>query len=471
MKKKQSIIYTIVALCCLTTASTLAACQPTPSEEIVVNKRETDLYSESELTNVGAYDAPTTWSEQIENGVITYQIQADVQVPTVTEYPVIEVTPKYFDFNSLDQIIKSILPSAKIKVEDTTIVTKRDVQQEIDVILASINNVDKNHPELSEEEKEAYLQDRQTDLDTAQEKYKQAPEDLTSLEIQSVAEMQDQMPYIRTAAVYDQEGQKQFAFSLRDAHDDLRLATFNLYMTGAYDPETKGLTEFTGMPFPRITLDDVRIEKAANDFLSQIGLNKTYFLNSISSGLWFHDGAIAIFTKDYAGIPTTYAVSNNESKATENTIVWPPEAILIYIDSGYHVRRMDWRYPSTVGATINENISLLSFDEIQQLIKTNLTFCQPDFPLWDNVIHRTIVIDRIVLGMMRVSKIQAPDQYTMIPVWDCFGHFIDHYESQDKSEYVLNENNDAIVDENGGIGSFLTINAIDGSVIDRKLGY
>ena len=73
--------------------------------------------------------------------------------------------------------------------------------------------------------------------------------------------------------------------------------------------------------------------------------------------------------------------------------------------------------------------------------------------------------------MMRVSKIKAPDQYNMIPVWDCFGHFIDHYESQDKSEYVLNENNDAIIDENGGIGSFLTINAIDGSVIDRNLGY
>ena len=105
MKKKQSIIYTIVALCCLPTASTLAACQPTPSEEIVVNKRETDLYSESEQTDVGAYEAPANWSEKIENGVITYQIQADVQVPTVTEYPVIEVTPKYFDFNSLELLI------------------------------------------------------------------------------------------------------------------------------------------------------------------------------------------------------------------------------------------------------------------------------------------------------------------------------------------------------------------------------
>lgn len=135
------------------------------------------------------------------------------------------------------------------------------------------------------------------------------------------------------------------------------------------------------------------------------------------------------------------------------------------------MRRIDWIYPSEVVGVVNENASLLPFEKIQQLIKTNLAFCQPDFPYWDNVTHRTIVIDRIDLAMMRVSRIKAPDIYTMIPVWDCFGYYIDHYESQDKSEYILNENNDAVIDEYDGIGSFLTINAIDGSVIDRNLGY
>lgn len=68
MKKNRVLIWTIVASGFIAAAFTLSACQPTPSEEVVVNKRETDLYSESELTDVGAYDAPTTWSEQIENG-------------------------------------------------------------------------------------------------------------------------------------------------------------------------------------------------------------------------------------------------------------------------------------------------------------------------------------------------------------------------------------------------------------------
>ena len=449
----------------------LVGCQKNPSGDIVINKLESDVYSTQASTDESEYDAPSTWSEEIENGSVTYQIQADIQVPTVIEYPIIEVAPKYFDYESLDLIIKNLLPSAKVRIEDTSVVTKQDIQKEIDIIIASINNVDENHPDLSEEEKEAYLRNRQDDLEAAQEKYKLAPEELPSVEINSIEEMQNQSPYIETAAVYDQEGKKQCTFELRDSQDDLRFATFSLYMTEAYDPETKEVTEFTSMPSPRITLDDERAEKAATTFINQIGFSETYSFNFISSGLWFPDGEIAIFTKDYAGIPTTFAISNNETTETENAVVWPSEAILVYIDAGYHIRRMDWEYPSAVTGTINENVTLLSFDEIQQLIQSNLTYCQPDFPYWDNITHRTIVIDRIVLGMMRVSKIKAPDQYTMIPVWDCFGYFIDHYESQDDSEYVLNDNNDAIVDENGGLGSFLTINAIDGSIIDRNLGY
>ena len=449
----------------------LIGCQKNPSSDVVVNKLESDVYSVQTNENEVRYDAPATWSEQVENGAVTYQIQADIQVPAVTAYPIIEVTPTYFDFDSLDAIIMNLLPNAEIKIEDISIVTKQDVQQEIDMILASINNVDENHPELSEDEKEAYLQARQADLEAAKEKYRQAPAELPSVEITSIKEMQNQTPYIQTAAVYDQEEQKQCIFSLRDSHVDLRFATFFLYMTEAYDPNTKTFTEFTSMSSPRTELDDERVEKAANAFLSQIGLSEIYYLNFIINGMWFADGEIAIFTKNYAGIPATYAFSNNSMQETENAVIWSPESIMVYIDAGYHVRRMDWLYPSDIVGTINENVALLPFDQVQQLIRKNLSYCQPDLPYWDNITHRTIVIDRIVLGMMRVSKIKAPDQYTMIPVWDCFGYFIDHYESQDKSEYVLNENNDAVIDENGGIGSFLTINAIDGSVIDRNLGY
>ncbi len=84
----------------------------------MVNKLETDLYSETEQTNAGAYDAPATWSETIENGSVTYKIDATIEVPDVTKYPIIEVKPTYFDYNVLDSIVQHIVPNGTMCIED-----------------------------------------------------------------------------------------------------------------------------------------------------------------------------------------------------------------------------------------------------------------------------------------------------------------------------------------------------------------
>lgn len=87
MKKRLQICALLLA------AALLCACQPTPSEDIVVNKGEADWQSESEPADTAAYDAPAAWSETIENGDTTYRIDATIEVPNVSKYPVIEVNP------------------------------------------------------------------------------------------------------------------------------------------------------------------------------------------------------------------------------------------------------------------------------------------------------------------------------------------------------------------------------------------
>ena len=95
MKKTCFLTWTIVVLSFITAAFALSACQPTPREDIVVNKAELDTYETSAA--VESYAAPSEWVEQIENGKITYSIEASVTVPNVTHYSVIEVSPAYFD--------------------------------------------------------------------------------------------------------------------------------------------------------------------------------------------------------------------------------------------------------------------------------------------------------------------------------------------------------------------------------------
>ena len=171
------------------------------------------------------------------------------------------------------------------------------------------------------------------------------------------------------------------------------------------------------------------------------------------------------------GIPETYAVPLNDVKQMEYGVSWEPEWVEVYLDEGYNVRFIRWLHPSAVGNTVNGNVALLPFEQVQGIVRETLRYYVPDFPLWEGVRHRTLVIERIVLGMMRVKVVDSADDYVLVPVWDCFGYIIDHYDSQSASEYVLDANNNVKIDERGGVGSFFTINAIDGSIIDRRLGY
>ena len=76
---------------------------------------------------------------------------------------------------------------------------------------------------------------------------------------------------------------------------------------------------------------------------------------------------------------------------------------------------------------------------------------------------RVYNIDRIVLGYARIYE-PSTDAHTgiLIPVWDFFGSMTS------ESEYNGETESNTSKDPNE---SFLTINAVDGSIIDRNLGY
>ena len=456
----------------LLTVILLCACQPTPPVEIVVNKKETGLYSESAQTDADAYDAPATWTETIENGGVTYNIDATIEVPDVMKYPIIEVEPTYFDYNVLDSIVQQIVPNGTMCIEDAQLMTKASYQDEINMRLNGIKNVDTNHTDFSEEQKVAYIEQLQREIESLMDLYNAAPDKAPSTPISSLAEMRNQSgEYIRSVNVYSEDGSANYQLFLSDPASDPRRAAFRTGFRGAYDvdqgtfvPQIKRITPYND-------LDDARVEEVAAALMQRIGLADEFSFNGIVQMKGDPTGEAAIFTKTYSGIPETYAVALNDVKQMEYGVTWEPESVEVYLDEGYNVRFIRWNFPSAVGNTINENVALLPFEQVQDIVRDTLRYYVPDFPLWEGVQHRTMVIERIVLGMMRVKVADSADAYVLIPVWDCFGYFIDHYTSQSTSEYVLDQNNNVKIDEPGGVGSLFTINAIDGSIIDRSLGY
>lgn len=164
------------------------------------------------------------------------------------------------------------------------------------------------------------------------------------------------------------------------------------------------------------------------------------------------------FTRVIDGIPVTY--TNNEGTTMEgDNASWPYEHIyLAYNDEGLTSFR--WTDPYTVTDMSDEYVFLMPFEEIQKIFKEMILKKYND--LAQAGLDFSFHIEEIRLGYMRIMEKGNPMEGTMVPVWDFLGtKVIDH-----------NNSEESYTETSGGpFESCLTINAMDGTVIDRDLGY
>ena len=118
-----------------------------------------------------------------------------------------------------------------------------------------------------------------------------------------------------------------------------------------------------------------------------------------------------------------------------------------------------WQAPEDHGE--QTPCELLSFEQIMNVARELLPLKQADVArrLGDRA---GLMVNRITLSYCRVRKRDAQDAYELVPVWDFFGTSARMEDGGLRSAWSDNEM---------PYNSLLTINAIDGLVIDRKYGY
>ena len=188
------------------------------------------------------------------------------------------------------------------------------------------------------------------------------------------------------------------------------------------------------------------------------------------------------YTRYVEGVKTNYRATSmdaylmNGRMAEKAAIMeqyapfWPQESVeMIITDSG--IQYVRWEMPTQPGETLNTNVQLLPFDAIQRIFETQMTI----EGLWTNpadtgIIAREVVITRIVLGMMQIREKDTYDGLLMVPTWNFYGYEVYTYPAPVEGGYELDDENKYKNDQLDG-HSFLTINAIDGSIINPVLGY
>ncbi len=154
-----------------------------------------------------------------------------------------------------------------------------------------------------------------------------------------------------------------------------------------------------------------------------------------------------IFTRSLAGIPTAHTSDGCFAADSPDDIYsarqFPYETLFILITPE---GKMKWVYlsPYLLGETLAEDTQLLPFDKIIGIARLLLPLSHQ---YREKVLDKLrYTVDRITFGYTRVKQRNNPNEYMLVPCWDFF-----NAEQADES--------------------LLTINAIDGTVIDRDFGY
>lgn len=161
------------------------------------------------------------------------------------------------------------------------------------------------------------------------------------------------------------------------------------------------------------------------------------------------------YTRELNGVPVNADIARGVGDGSAYTA--GTESIWISVnDAG--VCWLQYRNPTQRGEVVAENAALLPFKDIQDIFEKVSMLSIQHLELYDTLVENVMDIREIRFGYMAVKQSESIGGYRYIPVWDFYGVDWPLYENATFYPEDFNE-------------PVFTINAIDGTVIDRNMGY
>lgn len=221
------------------------------------------------------------------------------------------------------------------------------------------------------------------------------------------------------------------------------------------------------------TISEADARQKAEDLLHSLGMHDfTYYSGGLVTEVTEYN-KIEALRQSLGGAPyrTVYAFRyqrcidgvfvNNDGGSkivdewqgdTYNKKLWSTEDVVVFVDDDGIVG-FDYLVPLEVTDTVVEKSTLKNFDEVKDIFEQmaiTMNAVNSEEASDGNV---TIDIDSVKLRYTRISEKDSFDTGLLVPVWDFIGTKTDQYGYEVQNAVIM------------------SINAIDGSVIDRSLGY
>ena len=460
----------------------LTACQPTPEEEIVIGKGDNTLEEaiagtplpESTLVDKEQTGdtSPTNmvlsehWQDTLFENNVTIDIDADVYVPNVSAYPVYEVAP-YFTDEALARKLISVLAKDAVEVHNGAYLQPEDYEQTILSLKKekaeleagktgddSITPIEEQIAAINEqiEQVEQEYADSENESDLAGQPLDFSFDGSNSQLVTDTDIVKERV--LQFTATMEDGSTKVFVFQ-NIQESTMQHTYINCANRDAYRTHETG-----DLPMTEVAIS------AAMDIINELDIGEfdfkyeqlKYAVNENTGQLT--DAPYAkqlVFAKSYSGIPVNqYSGADNGACVTEEELVYnivlrQEEIIVTFNKDG--VIGFSWTNPCAVLSTENENVAVICFDKARDIFNKQIMYSI--YPHEDR--ETKIDINEVRFGYMVIPVKDDLSTFRTIPVWDFIG--------------VDNTFADEIDPRYNDERSFVTINAIDGSIIDRDLGY
>lgn len=445
-------------------------CQDTPTSPVVISKAtiKTELHDNDDA----AYSFPTAWKEQVRYSNFELDIDAKINAVDNTDYYMCEVDIREFTETDVHDFIEKVLPGKQL-YEYSDEPTKEEYErtiQEIGKMLAETKEYDPNRYNDIAGEWLDYTGRLTIEMENARLSKKTTIEScrfqhddlMFSNYLKIKADTGKDM--LSSIVVVNSEYETSFTYNNYNYAEEPFNYSISCPAQAKRDAYDKAIT--AGDSFIQsLGLTDYKLFDVA---LTPHGTKSWIFATKENPAGQIDYYYTLYYTQTISGTPVTYV--NDESiigdKPTKEAyaVHISGESIILQIDDTGVVQFI-WNSPITIGKQENR-AKLLPWEKIQETVKKQMRYEKEADPRY-GIIARKYHIDNITLGYALTRNKNGG--YRLIPVWDFFGTLQQQFEKGKGDAANMDANNVATVDIYGV--SMLTINAMDGSIIDLAKGY
>ena len=463
----------IAILLCMAVAAGVAACQKTPDSPIVVGKNNEKLIEKAVTSRDTPFSAPSRYSadEPLTNpqGSLTVNVDAAVIVPNSDGLSTARVEKHLFTEAECQTYIAALFDGQTTYSGDV-FETKAYYQQTI---------LDWQR-QLALETDEQKRQEVQGSI----KKFQMAMESLPEGEglVEAPIEFSTTLSGVPTIFLVSDgnDGKYRKIFIENNSSTNQYRLIYsigqndyakigNLWNVAVRSDIKHGTDEY-GSPdlLPAPSIEQNQAVNAANELLSLMGVSDySYKTSSLVFGS-INGTVQKAYRLSYSRILGNNSFTLTSAPAGGGGAIddgkgghiegWEYESMTFLVNNDGIVS-MEWINPYDVSEVITNNTSMMDFNDVMDIF--NKMIVVTNAYLSDDM-SKTINVDRIELGLMRITDPATRSSGLVIPVWDFFGNVTTAFKNGEKSYSELDDD---------PLNSVLAINAIDGTLVDRSRGY